>query len=77
MAPQQRLWCRTCNKLTEHEREETLPGDVKTGDPGHEDRSKCGQCGEHYVCDDCGQQWDVERNECSAVVERGQHGPEE
>lgn len=47
-------FCRDCGRDTEHEREATLPDEYKCGDPDYEDRSKCGECGETYQCDDCG-----------------------
>lgn len=56
---------------TEYEREETLPPQYQCGDPDYEDRTKCGRCGETYQCQECGAPWDVERNECSDVLDHG------
>lgn len=71
------LYCRQCDAWTEHEKESTLPPQYQCGDPDYEDRSKCGQCGETYMCDACGAPWNTEKNECDAVADHGYHGPEE
>ena len=70
------FFCRDCGRQTDHEREATLPEDRKSGDPDYEDPSKCGVCGEPYACDECGAEWDVVANQCSAVLNHGYHGPE-
>ena len=75
--PRRTHFCGPCNAWTEHEREATLPPEYRCGDPDYEDRSKCGQCGEHYLCQECGAPWDVEHEECEAVLDHGHHGPEE
>jgi hypothetical protein len=69
-------YCIPCGKRTGHEREATLPEQYKSGDADYEDTSKCGECGEVYQCQECGTAWDVEREECSAVLHHGHHGPE-
>jgi hypothetical protein len=69
-----RHYCRDCEKFTEHEREATVPEQYRCGDPDYEDRTKCGECGEHYACDECGAPWDVETEQCEAVRDYGGHG---
>lgn len=69
-------FCISCGTWTEHEREVTLPAQYRSGDPDYEDTSKCGSCGEDYQCQECGVQWDVLREECSAVLDHGYHGLE-
>lgn len=69
-------YCGQCRKETEHEREVTLPARYQSGDPDYEDRTKCGQCGETYQCQECGAAWDTESGECSDVQDHGYHGTE-
>ena len=70
-------YCVQCDAWTEHEREATLPARYQCGDPDYEDKTKCGRCGETYQCAECGVEWDVVKNECSAVLAYGHHGQEE
>lgn len=67
-------FCIPCGKWTEHEREATLPEQYRCGDPDYEDRSKCGQCGEVYQCQECGIEWNVFLGECQSVIDHGEHG---
>jgi hypothetical protein len=69
-------WCIQCRDWTDHEREATLPPQYKCGDPDYEDRTKCGRCGETYQCDECGCPWDVDAEQCEAVIDHGYHGPD-
>jgi hypothetical protein len=73
-----RLYCVNCDQLTEHEHEATLPEQYKCGDPDYEDKTKCGFCGENYVCAECGADWNTEENQCDSVITNGDHlGSEE
>jgi len=64
-APVYVYWCEPCAQWTECEREETLPADLKSGDPNYYDPDKCGRCGEFYQCQECGAPWDGIAGKCS------------
>jgi hypothetical protein len=75
-AIRQKHWCDPCRDWTGHEQEATLPPAYRSGDPDYEDTSKCGRCGETYICGECGAPWDTGREECGDVLDHGYHGPE-